>query len=536
MKIKIIVSICLALTLVPFIDAKNVSSTIESVTVYQNSAKITRQAKTNVNGNNEIILEGLTSNLLQSSIQVNVRGNATLLSATFQRNYLESEKKNVKIRTLQDSLEIIQDMVDQTNKKQEVYTLEEEVIKKNNTLGSEEESMSVDALVKLADFYRNRLLEIKGIQLKLSKKRKKLLERQQKIRQQLNELNATTGNPTGEIVVKLVSNASVPVSIEFSYVVQNAGWNPLYDIRANNLEDPIELIYKANVYQNTGYDWNDVKLTISTGNPMTNNNRPVMRPVYVDFYRPVVAARSYSSYKKEKSAGAPAQMEQLSNMAMDFEEDKAPVYDVTINENLMNAEYEINISQDIPSDGKEHLVEIQTYNLPANYLYHSVPKLSSGAFLLAKIADYGKYNLLSGTANIFFEGMYVGQSFIDMNTTTDSLLVSLGKDEKISVKRVQMNDLTSKKFIGTNTKETKAFEIIARNNKNAPIQLEILDQIPISRNKDIEVEIEEKSNAEYHEDYGKLKWKSNIPPSTTKKLRLVYTIKYPKDKDISVSR
>jgi uncharacterized protein (TIGR02231 family) len=209
-----------------------------------------------------------------------------------------------------------------------------------------------------------------------------------------------------------------------------------------------------------------------------------------------------------------------------------PEYRVSETTSQMAAEYNIEVLQDIPSDSKEHLVAMMEYKPDADFTYHTVPKLSDGAFLLAKVPDYGQYNLLPGQANLFFQGMYVGQSTINPVTTADTLLVSLGRDNKISVKRNQLKDFTKKQVIGGNIKETKGYEIFVRNNNVFPVDLEILDQIPISKNKEIEVQLEDNGGAEYIEDYGKLLWKLSLESGQTRNIRFVYSVKYPKDKKI----
>jgi len=299
---------------------------------------------------------------------------------------------------------------------------------------------------------------------------------------------------------------------------------------------PIDLVYKANIVQNTGFDWSGIDLVVSTGNPSANNERPVMNPWYIDYYQPPVP---YYGYAAEKRAMAPAAAtrniyadEMVAEEGLMPEAPAVP-YEVSRNVNQMAVEYDIKIKQDIPADGKEHIVPVMDYELPATYTYHSVPKLDQHAFLLAKVGDYGEFGLLPGQSNIFFEGTYVGRTYLNPEVTSDSLIISLGRDDQISVKRMVLKDFTSSKVIGINKKETKAFETVIRNNKKIPVEIEILDQVPISMNKDIVVEAEEMEGASYSADYGRVLWKLKLAPGESKKLKLVYSVKYPKDKQVS---
>ena len=515
--------------------AVNIKSEIKEVTLYQRNAKITRKAIVNIPaGNTEIVMENLTSSIQQNSLQVDIAGKAILLSATSRVNYMFGMKETPKLKQLNDSLQLLSNQINWLQNQKNVYQGEEKVIHNNNKLGSEQKGMSVEELDQLVKFYRSRLFEIKKEVLKIEEEVKKLKLVESRIQNQLNELNSSRNKPTGEVLINVSANVPCKIELLLSYLTPSAGWFPIYDIRASGTDKPLKLTYKANVFQKTGYDWKDVKLTVSTGNPTVDNNRPILYPWHIDFYVPRPAI-DYSSKMKGASRSQMMQLniaqEAVENQA--FEDDiEMPVYDVTKTTSQMTAEYKIEVLQDIPADGKEHLVAMQEYELDASYTYHTVPKINDGAFSLAKVADYGQYNLLPGQANLFFEGMYVGQSTINPVTTADTLLVSLGRDNKVSVKRNRLKDFTSKQVIGGNVKETIGYEILVRNNNKFPINLEILDQLPISKNKEIEVQLIDDGGANYIADYGKLLWRSRLESGNTRKVKFIYSVKYPKDKKI----
>jgi uncharacterized protein (TIGR02231 family) len=172
--------------------------------------------------------------------------------------------------------------------------------------------------------------------------------------------------------------------------------------------------------------------------------------------------------------------------------------------------------------------------LEATYEYYCAPKLNNDVFLIAKASGWDKYNIIPGEMNLFFEGTYVGKSYIDTRVTTDTLDLSLGIDKSISVKREKLVDFSSAKILGLNKKETFAYSISVRNKKKQSIDILIEDQLPISSDKDIEVEAMEISNANFDKDYGKCSWKFQLKPAETKTLKLSYSVKYPKDKQINL--
>jgi uncharacterized protein (TIGR02231 family) len=196
-------------------------------------------------------------------------------------------------------------------------------------------------------------------------------------------------------------------------------------------------------------------------------------------------------------------------------------------------EYPLTMRQTIPSNGKEYVISLQEYQVPAIYKYHTVPKLDCGVYLLAKITDYGKYNLLPGQASIFFGDTFIGQVAINPQTTADTLLLSLGRDERIVVKRNRLNVKSSKSILNGAQKDVYEYEIVVRNNKSVAIDIEVLDQVPLTRRKEIEVELLEYAGADYDKEYGKLLWTMRIQPNMSKSVRLKYTVKYPEGKVVA---
>ena len=142
-------------------------------------------------------------------------------------------------------------------------------------------------------------------------------------------------------------------------------------------------------------------------------------------------------------------------------------------------------------------------------------------------------NLLPGDANIFFEGTFVGKTFIDPNSIRDTLSVSMGRDKRIVVKREKVKGLSTRNVIGLNEKQTSAWEISIRNTKSDPVKIVVEDQIPVSNNNQIEVTMLEAGGAKQNTYTGKLTWELNLKASENKKLSYKYEVKYPKDRRVN---
>ena len=201
----------------------------------------------------------------------------------------------------------------------------------------------------------------------------------------------------------------------------------------------------------------------------------------------------------------------------------------------LSAEFEIEKSYSIPSDDKPYIVDVVDYELPTLYKYYAVPKMDRDAFLLARIINWQDLNLIEGTANIYFGGTFVGQSYISTRNVTDTLDISLGRDKKVMVTRTKLKDFSATKYIGSNRKETHAYRMVVKNNRKVPIEIEVLDQLPVSQDSEIEVSAIEISNALKNDLTGELKWLHKIEPNQNKIIDLTFTVKYPKNKPIKIS-
>lgn len=511
-----------------------VPSKIKEVTVFQKGAQIYKTGFVLLEqGVTDLLITDLPRNINQQSIQVKGSGNFTILSVNYQLNYLKSQKDSKQIKFLKDSLEILNLNKKDTENKIEIYKAEEGILLANKSIGGDQTGVSITALKEAMNYFHLKLNEIKSKELELNGSLIKLNESISRIQNQLNMLQSKINNPTSEVLVKVLAKEKTKAILDLKYVIYNAGWTPEYDLRAIDITKPVQLNYKAKVYQSSGEDWENVKLRISTGNPQLSGVKPEIYPWYVSFYEPInrslrgmVAGVALQS-KAEKRA---SDFEEV--IVMDDVEAEEVTFEATTNQT--NVEFNIDIPYSIPSDGKAYTVQINEFSLNALYTYYAAPKLKESAFLLAQITGWEQYNLLAGSANIFFEGTYVGNSSIDPRTANDTLNLSLGRDEAIIVSRTKIKDFESQRLIGINKKETFGYKIEVRNTKNTDVSIIVDDQFPISTNKDIEVEQIEKSGAKYNESSGKLSWLFELKTLETKTLEMKYSIKYPKDKQIDM--
>lgn len=516
------------------------NSRLESVTVYSTGAELNHKVKVNIPaGTSEIILNNMANTIDESSIQVSVPSNVTILSTSFSRDFLKTENKSTAYIKVEDSLQLVKRELNRIQNKRIVEENLLVLLDKNQAIGGVNTGVNVAELIKVADYYKSKQLELRNNIFSLKEAEVKQQERIDRMQQQLQELSLDKTGTTGQIVLQVMATATSNADFNVSYLSPNAAWIAFYDLRAENTSSPLKIVYKANVTQSTGLDWKKVKLSLSTGNPSQNGTAPLLSAWFLQFGEPQYAydrkKQAYQNRIQTMEARAPMKEEQMLAevvMTKPVLQGRVAGVALTQNENMLNASFDIEIPYDIASNSKPHSVTLKEFSQPANFKYYSVPKVDGDAFLMAEITNYDKLNLLPGEANIIFENSYVGKSFIDPNATTDTLNLSMGRDKKITIKREKVAEQTGVKFIGNSKKQTFTYEIRLRNGKKEAVNLLLKDQYPVSTDKDMEVELLAAEGAAINKETGVLTWKLNLKAGATETIRISYSVKYPKDKNI----
>jgi len=530
-----IFSICLLVSS-SFAQEQNIriKANLNEVTIYLNNAQLkhTTNPFTIPKGMQTIIVENIAVTTLPQSIQISGKGNFVILSSQFKKNFIHSKSISKQIQQLEDSLEIIQTKKDKLDIQFLSYENEEQLLLANKNIGGTNTGVTAAELEKVANFYRNRLNDIRIKKLELQPKIKKYQEQIDLLKKQFQELNNQKNQPVGEIIVNVYANTNVPnAELSIEYVCTNTRWSPQYEIRVEDLNKPINVLLKAEVSQNTGIDWNNIRLHLSTSNPILDNNKPELTPWYLyvqNQYPKVKRFAGQNNLDKQSMAYQAAPTEQLQ------ETEAQQSYEFTqVSEKITSQEYSISIPVTVENNNKPSRIDIQNFTMPSNFIYYAVPKLSDYAYLVAQVTDWTKYNLLNAPAYVFIENSYVGTSTINPDIANDTLEISLGIDKSIALKREMIKKFNEKKILGNFRKEYRGYEISVKNKKSSAIQIIIEDQIPISTIEEIEVELLESSNANYDKTKGKLQWKFILQPNEEKKLPFKFSVKYPKDKSVS---
>ena len=517
-----------------------VNSKIDRVTVFVSGAQITRTASIDLKaGSTELVIPNLSPNINAQSISAGLSNEVTILSVNNGIDYLNQQAKTEEIEKLQAQQKSLQEKITKEQHRATILQQEETLILNNQKLGSQNAGVKIPELKEAADFFRNRLTEISNMQLDVQKNIELTNNEIAKIARQLEELNAKMDEPTGFIKLVVSSKMATKSLLTLSYMVDNASWYPYYDLRIQNINNPVTIAYMGTVSQSCGENWENVKLVLSSGDPSLSGTKPRINPWYLAFYQPIV----YRERNDKMMEEAPAMMQKREIMADEevrvdevvvagYGANKAKMLSTVAPDNMRSnettAEFEVAERSNIPSNGNTYNVSIAELTVPAFFNYESAPKLDKAVFLSAGITGWEAFNLMDGNANLYFEGTFVGSTYLDTQNASDTMTISLGRDKAISINREKVKDFSATQMLSSQRKDTRTWEITVRNNKSQKVSITVEDQIPLSNNSEIVVEKGEISGAEFDDKTGKLTWKLNLEPKESKKLTFSYTVKYPK--------
>jgi uncharacterized protein (TIGR02231 family) len=544
------------------INSIKVASEIKKVTVFITGGEENRTATVNVKkGRNKLIFTDISTVADHKSVQFNANKEFNLVSVSSEIDYLTFVDNNPRIKQLQDTLTILRLKQSDLNNELDAYAHEKDLIMRNNDIKGDNENLSVEELKAMATFYRTRIMELNKIITDYNTKIAEANALVWRYQNQLTELNYKETIKSNQIIVLIDCAEATTMEIDLKFIVSNCGWQANYDLSADNISGKIDLKYKAKVFNNTGTDWSDVNLVLSTSDPNVSASAPTLSPWYLNYSS---LSNSEGDYEKGEQYVVPqnrayAQYSWNSNVAPQMSQNLdglflggndangfaiqgntgtqgSTVAFTSIQVAQLTREFVIDKKYTIPSDSKPYLVDITRHSLDATFSHKAVPKLDKDAFLLANIVGWEKLDLIPGPTNVYFAETYVGQSYLNTANVEDTLRLSFGRDPRVEITRRLLEEFSDKKVVGPNRKDSYAYEISVKNNRETAIQLNLFDQIPISQDSDIEVTIDEIAGAEHNLTTGRLLWIVRLQPGQSATYKLGFTIKYPKDKKITVQK
>lgn len=551
-------------------------------------------------GSNEVWITGLSQNIDRNSIKIKATNGVIISAFEFSMDFLSEKTLSASAQKLQDAVKEQQKLLDQIRTDVKINTSLLSILQKSidkNTSGSTN-GLTIDDLTKSMEYYRVKSGELEKVIASGREKEADALKSLNELKAQFEQESLKNNKASGMLKLTLSSPLDGTCTFTVSYYTGSAGWTPYYDFVVAAPNQPVKITSKAKVRQLTGIDWEKIRITLSTATPSASKSAPLFNTWFLRYVENIMPAPSprnekmmmQNSYSYDKKAeetdaseirirGAASVPEQntplyivdgnpvdeayfqsldpsmIKDMQVLRDQSATSIYGsraangvilvtmksgmddfVTLSENQLNLTFNIDIPYSIPGNGKEQAIELKKQEIVASFKFYCAPKLNPETYLLAEIADWEKLNLLSGAANITYDGTYVGETYINANSTHQNLTLTLGTDKRIAVKREMMKDFGSTRFLGNDVRQEFAYQMTVRNNRNEAVRMVLKDQYPISTLKEITVELLKDTTTPTTNltDLGVITWEYDMQPGETRTFKLVYTVKYPKGRKLNL--
>ncbi|MGB5963692.1 MAG: mucoidy inhibitor MuiA family protein [Coleofasciculaceae cyanobacterium] len=526
---------------------KTVDTHIQEVKVYADRALVKRRGVVQLTGEeNELIVAQLPTTLVSESVRATGIGVAVRLLGVRTERIYTTEAIAHQVLELHRSIAKIEDEKRLTVDQLTLLNLQRNFIKALNTqylerLGkiSNPEQLNLEEIKKLLDFVGQQYSDFsKGI-VEQEKQQQKLDKQLQTLRQQLQQVSTPQPQESFNIIVSLEASEAGEFELELSYMVQEASWKPLYDLRFSITSQNIDISYLAEVQQSTGEDWLDVDLTLSTAKPGLGSLPPKLTPWYVELQQQKDLSTSRIRRKGEAYSSQDTIRMPFAGTAPEFDEDFLLSYS---NAEIATAEvskqggvvtFGISGGGNIPSDGTPHQTTIFNDDYPYRAEYIAMPHLVGMAYLQTTITNpLTGVTLLPGKVNIFRDNTFVGTTELENIAPGQEFKLNLGIDETLKIERDLVERQVDKKLIGNYRRTTYAYRLVVTNlsdQANNISQLTLTEQLPVSRNEQIKIRLTRSNPQIQISDLGLLEWLLALEPNSAQEIYYQFTVEQPPD-------
>ena len=522
-------------------DVRTVSAKLESATVFLRGAELIHTTATTLTkGESEWYIEGLSPAIDENSLKISIPDGVTVVSHSFSQNYLADQPADATVRRLQDSIDRYNKELVLINNKLKINEDLIQLLKTNHSIGGAQTGVNVNELMKMMDYYKSKSTELNGEIVACAARKTVVSEKINSFTRQRDLEKRKHDKVSGRLHLKLLSPNAGKFTVTISYYTVHALWEPCYDLIVEGTDKPLKIIYKADIKQTTGLDWDKVNLTLSTVIPGSGKVAPMPQAWFLRYLTADARARNINaapmqnimSYEMASRAEAVAAEQEAPLM---MQETNTMEDYVIASESEIDVTYKIDLPYTIAGNGNPQNVVLRSAETEAEYRYYCAPKLDRAVFLTAAVKNREKLNLLPGKANITIEGSYTGSTFIDPDNIRETLDLTLGQDNRVMVKREKMQDMSSVRFLGSDVRQEFAYRISVINTKTVPVRMILKDQYPLSTQKDIVVEVLNFTGKPHeNKEIGTLTWEFELASGKTESFDLRYSVKYPRGRNLNL--
>ncbi|WBM62382.1 mucoidy inhibitor MuiA family protein [Providencia sp. PROV188] len=506
---------------------------LNQATIFLRGAELTNSATVNLpQGESKLVFTNVANHLDQKSLSISLDNEDVLIRSIDVQTIAVEPVYTGEVANLKTQIDAITKQISELNIKIKVGDDQLALLKDQRFFG-ETTTLSLEQSASKLEFIRKQMSAILSENLAYQQQIDELTEKQALLQTKFEGILPDNIGEQTQIVLTVDAPKNLSTNMQISYVTPDAGWSPSYDIRAKDIDKPVSITYKADVIQNTGMDWDKVKLTLSSANPTRNITPPFLTPwllsVYDQYNQGYMSGKMSATMDMEVAAPAP-----VAELSAVKKRSPGMANYVSTNTNGVNLSYNIDLPFSLASTPKAKSITIKQADVNAKYRYTSTPKMAEEVYLQAQIDDWDTLNLLNGPANIYFMNSYVGDFYVNSGQLTETLDIPFGVDDNIQISRVNNAGMRKKPtFMGSSVEQKESFLIKVRNTRKNDIKLSVYDQLPTSRDADIKVLNPEFKGGKLDETENKIEWDLTLKPQETVELPLSYTLKYPKNKQIN---
>lgn len=482
-------------------------------------------------GQSEVVLSNVANNIDQRSLSISLDNDDIVINTINVKKIPIAPIYPTAITALMDKQKEINKQIEVLNININVGD-EQIALLKDQTFFGTNDALTLEQSSQKFDFISQKMTSILNQQKLAREEIAKLTEQLEELTRQLDTDMPIIAEEKTQIVLSVGTSKNLTSKMHISYITPDAGWSPAYDIRSQGMDKPILLTYKADVIQNTGLNWDKVKLVLTSTNPSLNITAPTLSPWYLSLYNGNAKFRN-KNMSMEMAIPAPAPVAMMEDRT-EKQLNKGVTRYVTTNNNGINLSHAIALPYSLKNSTEPNTLVISQKEITADYRYLTTPKLVEEVYLQAEVKDWENLNLLNGRANIYYMNNFVGNSYINTNELTELLSIPLGIDKNIQISRINNEKIRKEPiFIGTTIEQKESYTIKVRNTYNTPVKVTIYDQLPLSQENNINV-----TNADYKDgvldkDTGEIEWNITLDAKQEKSLPLNYTLSYPKNRQIT---
>ncbi len=489
---------------------------IEKVSLFRNGAEVVRRGKVQLKqGSQQVIFDNLGSSADSTTARLFSMEGVHCSNIRFEvpAGKEDAEKESDRI------LKELEDL----NRQREICEMQAELWQTN---GNFTERKEVSA--KEVEEYISLLPERIG---GLHKQIKEIDEKEKKLQEELKKAQQKESAPV------MFADVTVPEDgeylLELKVYESQCGWRSVYELHARPKEK-LELRHRASIFQRTGADWKNARISLLTGDPTFSGTLPKLNPTYLNVYE------KNNLYKNAAAGRGVARMMEAADMMV--EEEEAPVMlmkaAVTEAEEISDetmTEFVLENSRDIANNSRDVMADLQVYDLKADYEVIAVPKLDNNAYLIASV-NTSELPLLSTTSlAVYLNDVYTGEIVFDADLSEEKTRFTLGREERVHISRKETKHNSSSVFLKGQKVNEISYQTKVTNASNEEVEILLIDQIPVSRNKDVVVDNINIPGAERDEKTGEVRKKMVLKPQESGVFDLGYRISWPKDKSLRES-